>query len=114
MQKTLSGQEVFYVGDAVQGREHSLQWSRTRSWKKSSKENADPDAQLVERLKRRDQHAFLDLYYRHRRSVYRFLMHMTGSLAIAEDLTQEVFVVVLDGMCSGAIAQFDPSKGTLE
>jgi RNA polymerase sigma-70 factor (ECF subfamily) len=114
MQKTLSGQEVFYVGDAVQGREHSLLWSRTRSWKKSSKDNADLDAQLVERLKRRDEHAFLDLYDRHRRSVYRFLMHMTGSLAVAEDLTQEVFVVVLDGICSGAIEKFDPAKGTLE
>ena len=114
MQKTLSGQGVFYVGDAVQGREHSLLWSRTRNWAQGPKDNVDPDAQLVERLKRRDQHAFLDLYDRHRRSVYRFVMHMTGSLAVAEDLTQEVFVVILDGMCSGAIEQFDSAKGTLE
>jgi RNA polymerase sigma-70 factor (ECF subfamily) len=110
----LSGQEVFNVGDAIQGRNHSLLWSRTGNTKKSSKNNADLDAQLVERLKQRDEHAFLDLYDRHRRPVYRFLMHMTGSVAVAEELSQEVFVAILDAMCSGAIEQFNPEKGTLE
>jgi len=56
----------------------------------------------------------LDLYDRHRRSVYRFLMHMTGSIAVAEELTQEVFIVILDAMCAGVVGQFDPEKGTLE
>ena len=41
-------------------------------------------------------------------------MLMTGSVAIAEDLTQEAFVVILNAMCSGSIGQFDPAKGTLE
>ena len=89
-------------------------WSRTGNRKKSSRNIADPDAQLVARLKQRDEHAFLALYDRHRRSVYRFLMHMTGSAAIAEELTQDVFVAILDAMCSGSIQQFDPEKGTLE
>jgi len=39
---------------------------------------------------------------------------MTGSVAIAEDLTQEAFVVILNALCSGSFAQFDPEKGTLE
>ena len=39
---------------------------------------------------------------------------MTGSVALAEDLTQEVFLVILDAVASGTIRQFDPEKGTLE
>lgn len=39
---------------------------------------------------------------------------MTGSVAVAEELTQEVFVAILDAMSSGKLGQFDPGKGTLE
>ncbi|MHB1865647.1 MAG: RNA polymerase sigma factor, partial [Candidatus Saccharimonadales bacterium] len=56
---------------------------------KGSDDDSGSDAQLVERLVQRDECAFLDLYDRHRHSVHRFLIHMTGSLAIAEELTQE-------------------------
>ena len=73
-----------------------------------------PDAELVDGLKRRDEDAFLHLYDRHRSSVFRFLMHMTGSIVVAEELTQEVFVVILDSMSMGTIGQFDPQRGTLE
>jgi RNA polymerase sigma-70 factor (ECF subfamily) len=41
-------------------------------------------------------------------------MHMTGSIVLAEELTQEVFVVILDSMCAGTFGQFDPQRGTLE
>jgi RNA polymerase sigma-70 factor, ECF subfamily len=91
-----------------------LLWQRTGKRDKTSKENEGSEAQLLERLKQRDEQAFLDLYDRHRRSVYRFLMHMTGSVTVAEDLTQGVFVAILDAICSGATGQFDPRKGTLE
>ena len=89
-------------------------WSRNGNRKKTSKEKAGPEAQLLERLKQREERAFLDLYDCHRLSVYRFLMHMTGSIAVAEDLTQGVFVAILDAICSGTMGQFDPGKGTLE
>lgn len=92
-----------------------MQWSwisRTAEGSKNSP--ASPDAELAERLKQREEHAFLNLYDLHRSSVFRFLMHMTGSIAAAEELTQEVFVVILDAMCNGSIGQFDPKKGTLE
>ena len=89
-------------------------WSRNGNRQRTSRENADPEAQLLDRLKKRDEQAFLDLYDCHRLSVYRFLMHMTGSVAIAEDLTQGVFVAILDAICSGTIGRFDPGKGTLE
>jgi RNA polymerase sigma-70 factor (ECF subfamily) len=91
-----------------------LLWSRNGNRQKTSRENGDPEAQLLDRLKQRDDQAFLELYDRHRLPVYRFLMHMTGSVAIAEDLTQGVFVAILDAICSGTMGQFDPGKGTLE
>jgi RNA polymerase sigma-70 factor, ECF subfamily len=89
-----------------------LRWSRNGNRQKTSREK--PEAQLLDRLKQRDEQAFLDLYDCHRLNVYRFLMHMTGSVAVAEDLTQGVFVAILDAICSGTIGQFDPGKGTLE
>jgi RNA polymerase sigma-70 factor (ECF subfamily) len=91
-----------------------LLWSRTGNRKTTSKDEADPEAQLLERLKQREESAFLELYDRHRRSVYWFLVHMTGSIALAEDLTQGVFVAILEKIGSGAIGQFDPGKGALE
>jgi len=91
-----------------------LLWSRAGKKTKATKSGSDSDAQLSELLKQRDEHAFLQLYDQHRRSVYRFLMYMTGSVSAAEELTQEVFVVVLDAMCAGKMDQFDPERGTLE
>jgi len=113
-QKKSSGQGSFCVGNAIQGREHSLLWPRTGNKAKGSNEDSASDAQLFERLKQRDERAFLDLYDRHRRPVYRFLMHMTGSFAVAEELTQEVFVAILNAMCCGTIERFDSEKGTME
>lgn len=92
-----------------------MRWSWISRKAEGSKDSAaSPDAELAERLKQRDEHAFLSLYDLHRSSVFRFLMHMTGSIAAAEELTQEVFVVILDAMCAGKFGQFDPRKGTLE
>lgn len=81
---------------------------------KGIKIGSDSDAQLAARLGQRDEYAFLQLYDQHQRSIYRFLMHMTGSVPAAEELTQEVFVVILDAMCAGKMDQFDPERGTLE
>jgi RNA polymerase sigma-70 factor, ECF subfamily len=92
----------------------TLSWSRSGKEPKDLLEMAVSDAQFVERLKRKDEHAFLRLYDLHHRTVYRFLMHMTGSITAAEELTQDVFVGILDAMCAGTIGQFDPQKGTWE
>ena len=92
-----------------------MQWSWSARKKEGSKSSpASSDAELVGRLKQRDEVAFLYLYDRHRSSVFRFLMHMTGSIVVAEELTQEVFVAILDSMCSGTVGRFDPKRGTLE
>lgn len=89
-------------------------WSGTRKRTKRSKDVIESDADLLARLKKRDERAFLALYDRYRRPVYRFLMHMTGSFSTAEELTQEVFVAILDAMCVGTVGQFDPGKGSME
>jgi RNA polymerase sigma-70 factor (ECF subfamily) len=91
-----------------------LLWSRAGNKAKDVKNGSDSDAGIAERLKQRDEHAFLQLYDQHQRSVYRFLMHMTGSVSAAEELTQEVSVVILGGICAGQMDQFDPARGTLE
>jgi RNA polymerase sigma-70 factor (ECF subfamily) len=39
---------------------------------------------------------------------------MTGSVVLAEDLTQGVFVAILEKIGCGTIGQFDPGKGALE
>jgi RNA polymerase sigma-70 factor (ECF subfamily) len=92
-----------------------LRWSWiSRKAKGSRNTPTSADVELAERLKQRDEHAFLRLYDLHRSSVFRFLMHITGSIAAAEELTQEVFVVILDAMRAEKFGQFDPRKGTLE
>jgi RNA polymerase sigma-70 factor (ECF subfamily) len=107
--------EVFASYVAIQARTYSLRWSWIPRAAEGSKNSpASSDAELAGRLKQRDEHAFLRLYDLHRSTVFRFLMHMTGSIAIAEELTQEVFVVILDEMCNGIIGRFDPRRGTHE
>src|SRR5215469_1457783 len=100
---------------AIQAGTNSLRWSWIhRTAKGSTNGAASSEVELAERLKQRDERAFLRLYDLHRSTVFRFLMHMTGSIAVAEELTQEVFVVILDEMCNGTIGHFDPKKGTHE
>ncbi len=55
-----------------------------------------------------DEESFAALYTRRQGAVYRFALHMTGSAALAEDVTHDVFVALLE---SGR--RFDPARGTL-
>ncbi len=89
-------------------------WFRWDTRKEQSNAHADSDAGIALRLRQRNEQAFLELYDRHGRTVYRFLVHMTGSASLAEELTQEVFVAILDAMGAGTMDRFDPAKGTLE
>jgi RNA polymerase sigma-70 factor, ECF subfamily len=55
-----------------------------------------------------DEAAFAALYRRRQPSVYRFSLQMSGVPALAEDVTQEVFLtLVRDGQ------RFDPARGRL-
>ncbi len=55
-----------------------------------------------------DERALTELYQRRHQSVYRFAFQMSGSTALAEDVTQDVFMMLMrDGQ------RFDPARGSL-
>ena len=53
------------------------------------------DSELVQTMLGGDKEAFAELYRRRQRDVYRFALHMTGIPDVAEDVTQEVFMVLM-------------------
>jgi RNA polymerase sigma-70 factor, ECF subfamily len=53
------------------------------------------DSDLLRLLSGGDQKAFLEFYRKHQGVVYRFALHMSGKTEIAEEVTQDVFVVVM-------------------
>src|SRR5499426_4451621 len=55
-----------------------------------------------------DEEAFTRLYRRLRGGVYRFARQMSGSSNIAEDVTQEVFLILLR-----KAELYDPQRGSL-
>src|SRR5262245_2193874 len=65
------------------------------------------DDELVTLLRTGDEIAFVTLYRRRQKNIYRFALRMSGSEAVAEDVTQEVFMTLIreDG-------HFDPSRGS--
>src|SRR5579871_4686407 len=68
----------------------------------------ESDSYLVRQMGSGDQEAFRTLYRRCQGPVYRFVLHMSGSPAAAEDVTQDVFLALIrDG------GRFDPSRGSL-
>src|SRR5262249_31438255 len=69
---------------------------------------SESDETLLERMLDGDEAAFATLYRRRQGTVYRFVLHMTRSVTVAEDVTQEVFMALME---SGR--RFDPSRGTL-
>ncbi len=69
---------------------------------------AESDDELLLRIHSGDEQAFLALYRRRQGSLYRFALHMSGSATAAEDVTQEVFMVLLRDGCG-----YDPERGTL-
>src|SRR6201986_5326679 len=66
------------------------------------------DAELLRLMLEGSEEAFTALYRRRQGGVYRFALQMSGSEALAEDVVQEVFMVLMrDG------GNFDPSRGSL-
>jgi RNA polymerase sigma-70 factor, ECF subfamily len=66
------------------------------------------DSELLRRMGAGDQEAFRTIYQRCQGPIYRFALHMTGNTFLAEDVTQEVFMTLIQER-----ARFDPSRGTL-
>jgi RNA polymerase sigma-70 factor (ECF subfamily) len=66
------------------------------------------DDDLLLRMRTGDEEAFATLYRRRQAGVFRFALHMSGSRSVAEEVTQEVFLVLIRQP-----GQFDPARGTL-
>jgi RNA polymerase sigma-70 factor, ECF subfamily len=69
---------------------------------------AEGDAELVERLQRRDAQALAELYDRYGRLVYSLILRVVRDSALAEDLTQETFLRVWN-----RAQGFDAQRGAL-
>jgi RNA polymerase sigma-70 factor (ECF subfamily) len=70
--------------------------------------NFPPDDDLLRRTAAGDQQAFTALYRRYQRPVYRFAVQMSGSAEVADEVTQEVFLVLMR-----RAAEFDPARARL-
>jgi len=66
------------------------------------------DGELLQSMLAGDEEALAALYRRRQESIYRFALHMSGSPALAEDVTQEVFMAL---MRDGTL--YDPARGPL-
>jgi RNA polymerase sigma-70 factor (ECF subfamily) len=69
----------------------------------------DPsDAELLERIGAGAEEAFIALYRRRRHDVFRFAYALARSVSVAQDVTQDVFLNVLEHA-----ARYDAEKGTV-
>ena len=68
----------------------------------------ETDDELLIRIHSGDEQAFLDLYRRRQAALFRFALHMSASMPVAEDVTQEVFLALLREDCG-----YDPDRGSL-
>lgn len=66
------------------------------------------DEELLRQMRAGDEEAFVLLYRRWQGGVYRFALRMSGSEAVAEDVTQEVFIVLMKNP-----ARYDAARGSL-
>lgn len=62
----------------------------------------------LRRAREGDERAFTALYRRHSGAVYRFAWLLTGSESLANDVTQDTFMELLEG-----VDGFDPARGSL-
>ena len=70
--------------------------------------SSQSDDELLSRLRNGDEQAFATLYKRRQGAIFRFALHMSASTAVAEDITQEVFLALLREECG-----YDRERGTL-
>ncbi|HYM13173.1 MAG TPA: sigma-70 family RNA polymerase sigma factor, partial [Bryobacterales bacterium] len=69
--------------------------------------NANDD-ELLRLMAAGDEDAFVALYRRRQGAVYRFALQMSGSAAVAEEVTQEVFMALIR-----EAKRYDPARGSL-
>ena len=64
--------------------------------------------ELLRLISRGDEGAFLTFYRRHQGPVYRFALQMSGQVEIAEEVTQDVFMVVM-----ASASKYDSKRGSV-
>lgn len=74
----------------------------------AQKTNEHSDDELFRQMKAGDESAFIALYRRWQDGIYRFALRLSGSEAVAEDVTQEVFMVLMNDA-----SRYDSGKGSL-
>jgi len=68
----------------------------------------ETDDALLKRAAKGDERAFTELYRRHQAPLYRFAVRMTGSSWAAEEIVQDVFMMLVREP-----KKYDPDRGTL-
>jgi RNA polymerase sigma-70 factor (ECF subfamily) len=71
-------------------------------------DSEDTDVELMARLVAGDEEAFACLYQRWRKALHRFALGMTGSPAVADDVVQETFIVLMR-----EAERYDASRGAV-
>jgi RNA polymerase sigma-70 factor (ECF subfamily) len=66
------------------------------------------ESDLLRHAEGGDEDAFRALYHQFQGPIYRFALHMAGSAAVAEDVTQEVFMTLIEKK-----SRFDDGRGNL-
>lgn len=66
------------------------------------------DIELLARIAAGDEEAFIALYRLRRHEIYRYAYSMVRSVSLAQDVTQEVFLKILERS-----ANFNPSRGSV-
>lgn len=66
------------------------------------------DGDLLRLLSEGDETAFVEFYKRHQGMVYRFALQMSGKTEIAEEVTQDVFLVVM-----ASAKRYDGERGSV-
>jgi RNA polymerase sigma-70 factor, ECF subfamily len=87
----------------------STQWKIGAQAEAPSETMADSpshDQELLRQLAKGNEEAFRALYERYQGPIYRFALHMSGNGAIAEEVTQEVFMLLI-----GNPKSYQPEKG---
>jgi RNA polymerase sigma-70 factor (ECF subfamily) len=89
----------------------SAQWkigARTNASGRAMAEQPTNDQELLRQLAKGNEAAFNAAYERYQGPIYRFVLHMSGNAATAEEITQEAFMVLI-----GNPKGYDPAKGTV-
>jgi RNA polymerase sigma-70 factor, ECF subfamily len=70
--------------------------------------DSSDDQELLRRMAQGDEAAFGALYSRYRKRIFHFAWHMSGNDAMAEEITQEVFMHLIQNP-----RRYDPARGPL-